>query len=85
MTTTVQEMGWEKTKNGKLLDAATGKFDVLLTADRRIPYQQNMVGRTISLVVIRPKRLRMEYIKPMAARIAAAIANAAVGEVIVVN
>ena len=78
-------MGWEKTKNGKLLDAATGKFDVLLTADRRIPYQQNMVGRTISLVVIRPKRLRMEYIKPMAARIAAAIANAAVGEVIVVN
>jgi hypothetical protein len=39
---TVAEMGWAGIKNGDLLNVAEGQFDVLLTVDRGIEYQQNM-------------------------------------------
>ncbi len=50
---TTHQMGWDKLRNGILLDAAQADgFEVLLTVDRNIPYQQNMSGRTISVVVM---------------------------------
>jgi predicted nuclease of predicted toxin-antitoxin system len=50
---TVQEMGWANIKNGKLLRAANDAgFDVLLTADKNMHYQQNFDGLSISSVVI---------------------------------
>jgi uncharacterized protein DUF5615 len=42
---TVAEMGWAGIKNGKLLTLAEAHFDVLLTVDRGIEYQQNFSGR----------------------------------------
>jgi len=78
-------MGWAKTKNGKLLDKADGVFDVLLTADKGIPYQQNMTGRKIAMVVIRPKRLNIEFIAPMLDRIISAIENVPSGGIVVVK
>lgn len=48
--------GWQELSNGKLLTAAeAGGFDVLLTKDSNMPYQQNMVGRKIRLVVVKPR------------------------------
>jgi hypothetical protein len=46
-------MGWEQLSNGELLRAAedTG-FDIFLTTDQRIQYQQNLVGRKIALIVL---------------------------------
>ena len=45
------EMGWSRTKNGLLLDAAEqAGFEVLLSGDQTIEYEQNMNGRKISLV-----------------------------------
>ena len=35
---TVPEMGWASFKNGNLLAAASGKFDVLVTTDQRLSY-----------------------------------------------
>jgi hypothetical protein len=45
-------MGWSSTKNGKLLDLAQGKFDVLLTADQNLPFQQNLENRNLAVVVL---------------------------------
>lgn len=39
---TAQEEGWAGLKNGALLQAAAGRFDVLLTVDRNIAFQQNL-------------------------------------------
>jgi hypothetical protein len=40
-------------KNGRLLDAAeAGGFDVLITVDQHIPDQQNLAGRSISLLIL---------------------------------
>jgi predicted nuclease of predicted toxin-antitoxin system len=47
------EMGWEAVSNGELLAAAEAEnFEVLLTADRNIEYQQDMAGRRIRLAVL---------------------------------
>lgn len=41
---TVPERGWSGVKNGELLDRAEEEFDVLLTMDQGIEYQQNLEG-----------------------------------------
>ena len=45
--------GWEELSNGQLIDAAEkAGFDVLVTNDKNIRYQQNLKGRKIALVVL---------------------------------
>ena len=45
-------MGWGNLKNGDLLRAAEGQFDVLITADQNLKYQQNLQNRRIAIVVV---------------------------------
>lgn len=50
---TAYSRGWDRLTNGALLDAAEEvAFDLLLTTDRRIRYQQNLSGRKVALVVL---------------------------------
>ena len=51
---TVVDLNWDpQLENGELLKAAeTAGFDVMITADQNIRYQQNLTGRKLSLVVI---------------------------------
>jgi hypothetical protein len=51
--TTVQEAGWSGKENGELLALADERFDVLVTLDRKLRYQQNLTGREIALLVVR--------------------------------
>jgi hypothetical protein len=47
------ERGWDRISNGELLNVAEAAgFDVLLTTDKRIRYQQNLAGRKIAIVVL---------------------------------
>ena len=73
--TTAQRMGWGLLKNGELLDAAeTHGFDVLLTGDKNLSYQQNLAGRRLALVVIGTtqwKQLRQDT-TPVAAAVSRA-------------
>ena len=53
-TATTQEQGWANVVNGELLSLAESDgFHVLLTADANIKNQQNLIGRNISIVVLR--------------------------------
>ena len=48
-----EDLGWDRLTNGHLLDAAErAGFELLLTADKSIRYQQNLSGRKTSLVVL---------------------------------
>ena len=82
--TKAKELGWDTLSNGDLLAEAEGAgFDVLLTADKNMRYQQNLRGRRIALVVLSTPqwplvRLRME-------RIAAAVNAATPGSYIEVD
>ena len=52
-------MGWDTYQNGALLAAAESQFDVFLTVDQNIPYQQNMSGRNLTLVIVKAKNNRL--------------------------
>ena len=49
---TVQEMGWAGLRNGELLRRAEEHFDIFVTADQNLRYQQNLSGRTLALLVL---------------------------------
>lgn len=59
---TVPEMGWASFKNGVLLASASGKFDVLVTTDQRLTYQQNTSGFEIAVVVLVARRNKLEQL-----------------------
>jgi hypothetical protein len=44
---TVQDEGWGGIKNGDLLQRAEGEFDLFITSDQNLSYQQNLTGRRI--------------------------------------
>ena len=47
------ERGWERLANGALLEAAeTAGFEVFVTADKNIRYQQNLAGRKIAIITL---------------------------------
>jgi len=47
---TVQGQGWGGIKNGDLLQQAEGEFDLFITSDQNIRYQQNLTGRRIAIL-----------------------------------
>jgi hypothetical protein len=83
--TTAQARGWSRLSNGELLASAEAAgFDLLVTTDRRIRYQQNLSARKIGIVVLagttRWSRIRQHF-----ERIAAAVDNAMPGSYIEVD
>jgi predicted nuclease of predicted toxin-antitoxin system len=55
---TVQEMGWAGIKNGELLKRAEEQFDVFITADQQLRYQQNLSGRKLAIIVLPTNQVR---------------------------
>jgi hypothetical protein len=49
-------MGWGRVKNGELLKRAEGVFDIFLTADQQLKYQQNLTGRRLAILVLSTNR-----------------------------
>lgn len=47
---TVQEMGWSGARNGALLSLAEVEFDVFVTTDKNLRYQQNLAGRNLAFI-----------------------------------
>jgi hypothetical protein len=70
--------GWDTFRNGDLLDAAEAAgFEVLITTDRNLRYQQNLTGRRIAIVVLGKARWRL--IKPRLGAIVEAVDAASPG------
>jgi hypothetical protein len=46
----VQRCGWAGIKNGELLKLAEGQFDLFITSDQSLRYQQNLTGRKIAIL-----------------------------------
>jgi len=75
---TAREQGWSALGNGQLLSAAEAAgFDVLLTTDTNIPYQQNLKNRKISVVIIGRNKWRL--VRSRIQQIAAAVNGAKPG------
>src|SRR5438067_12636271 len=61
----VRELGWSGLKNGDLLARAAAMFDVVLTADQNIQYQQNLDCLPIAVVIPIAHRNRIEELRPL--------------------
>ena len=48
----VQDMGWAGIKNGELLKLVTAQFDVFITSDKNLRYQQNLTTLAISIILL---------------------------------
>jgi predicted nuclease of predicted toxin-antitoxin system len=82
---TVPEAGFAGKTNGELLLLAEADFDVFVTLDKGLAYQQNLMGRRIAIVVIRAKSNRLIDLLPHAQACLDAIATIQPGQVIQVG
>lgn len=72
-------------ENGELLALAVGQFDVFLTADRNLSYQQDVSAFDIAVVVLIARSNRFEDLRPLAPQILEVVDTAARGRVTVVS
>ena len=75
---TAQQRGWGGIKNGDLLRLAESEFELFLTADQNIRYQQNLAGRRIPILELSTNKLRR--LSAAATLIQSAIATMKPGE-----
>ena len=75
---TAYELGWSTLKNGELLQAAEDAgFEVLVTTDTNLKYQQNLAARKISVVVLTSSS--WPRIRAVSNQVSAAIETSSVG------
>ena len=74
---TVRTAGWSGVKNGKLLALAATRFDVFVTADRNLEFQQNLATLPVAVVVLAARRTRIEAIRPLVPELLALLSQLA--------
>jgi hypothetical protein len=66
---TVPQMGWAGVKNGALLTRAEKEFDVFVTVDRNLSFQQNLPNFDIAVLVLHAPSNRLMDLRPLAPKI----------------
>jgi len=79
---TVQERGWSSKKNGELLRLLEGEFDVFLTADQNLTYQQNLRNTRVAVIVLVARNNRIEALKPLMPKVEEVLKSIQPGEVV---
>lgn len=75
--------GWAGVLNGELLRRAeSAGFEVFVTADRNLQYQQTLTSRAFGVVVLFPQRLKLEYLLPLAPALRDAVNAVQAGQVL---
>jgi hypothetical protein len=58
-------MGWTTLKNGELLALASAQFDVFVTVDRNLSFQQDIVSFSIAVVVLQARSNRLADLRSL--------------------
>jgi predicted nuclease of predicted toxin-antitoxin system len=66
---TVPQMGWAGIKDRELLILAASVFDVFITADRNLSFQQNLSSFDLSLIVLQAQSNRLADLKPLVPKV----------------
>lgn len=77
---TVPQVGWAGIKNGELMKLAEADFDVFVTVDRNLSYQQNLPKYDIALIVLRAVSNRYEDLKPFAKKLLESLQTASLAD-----
>ncbi len=82
---TARQMGWTTIKNGELLALASAQFDVFVTVDRNLAFQQNVASLSMAVVVLCAKSNRLADLTPLAPKLLIALDVAQPGAVTTVG
>jgi hypothetical protein len=66
-------MGWTTLKNGELLALASAQFDVFVTVDRNLSFQQDIVSFSVAVVVLQARNNRLADLRPLIPSLLSAI------------
>jgi predicted nuclease of predicted toxin-antitoxin system len=72
---TVKQLGWEHVKNGALLQLAATQFDVFVTVDKDLPYQQNVRDLPIAVIILRARTTRLPDLQMLVPSLLKALAT----------
>jgi predicted nuclease of predicted toxin-antitoxin system len=82
---TVPQMGWAGIKDGQLLVLAEAEFDVFITVDRNLSFQQNLLQFDIAVIVLQAPSNQLADLKPLAPEVVAILATVVKGQATVVG
>jgi predicted nuclease of predicted toxin-antitoxin system len=78
VVSTAAQEGWDRLQNGELLNAAEAAgYDVFVTSDKNMRYQQNLAGRKIAIIVL--GKQQWPEVRPHVQRVVAAVSAAVPG------
>ena len=82
---TVRDAGFSGKENGELIALAEKQFNVLITIDKNICYQQNIAGRNIAILIIRAASNDLDDIRPHVPQALAALRSIKLGQIVEVG
>jgi hypothetical protein len=78
-------MGWASIENGELLVLASQAFDVFVTVDRGLAFQQDLTALPMPVIILRARTNRLADLKPLVPKLLAAIGSAKPGRATTVS
>lgn len=66
---TVRDMKWAGIKNGRLLSLAENEFDVFITGDRNLSFQQNLTNFSIIIIILHAESIQLIHLRPLIPKI----------------
>ena len=78
----VVQLGWAALSGGELLDAMGSRFDLLVTVDKNLQFQQDLRRRPFAIAVLRAKSNRICDLLPLVPKLLAALPAVIPGQVI---
>jgi hypothetical protein len=78
---TVVEAGFGGLENGQLLRAAAGNYDVLITVDRNLPFQQNISSLQIAVMILSSTGITYADLKPLVPKILTQLSTTQPGQI----
>jgi predicted nuclease of predicted toxin-antitoxin system len=81
----VRKMGWSGLTNGELLEKAQADFDMFLTGDRNLTFQQRLSKFRIAVVVLQAESIQLDHTLPLIPKVLALRPTLKPGQVVYVS
>ena len=82
---TVGDMKWDGIKNGRLLALAQAQFEVFITGDRNLAFQQNLTQFSVAVVVVHAESIRLIHFRPLMPKVLALLPTLKAGQLVKVG
>lgn len=83
--TTVPRQGWAGVTDAELLKLADGEFDIFITIDSNLAFQQNLKSSALCIIVLRALNSRYETLQPLIPDVLAAVEKSSAGQIILIG